>query len=90
MQGRFPDWRKVVPNSFNAKIDMVVAPFYAAIRQAQIVTNEESRGVDFTFAKGTLKLNSQAADIGQRSSCRSPTTARRSRSRSTHATSPTS
>ena len=65
VQGRFPDWRKVVPNSFNAKIDMVVAPFYAAIRQAQIVTNEESRGVDFTFAKGTLKLNSQAADIGQ-------------------------
>lgn len=65
VQGRFPDWRKVVPNSFNASIDMVVAPFYAAIRQAQIVTNEASRGVDFTFSKGTLLLNSQAADIGQ-------------------------
>ena len=65
VQGRFPDWRKVVPTSFGATIDMVVAPFYAAVRQAQIVTNEESRGVDFTFGKGTLKLNSQAADIGQ-------------------------
>ena len=65
VQGRFPDWRKVVPSSFAAKSDMVVAPFYAAIRQAMIVTNEESRGVDFAFAKGTLKLSSQAADIGQ-------------------------
>lgn len=65
VQGRFPDWRKVVPTSFSAKIDMVVAPFYGAIRQAMIVTSEESRGVDFTFAKGTLRLSSQAADIGQ-------------------------
>lgn len=65
VQGRFPDWRKVVPASFSAKIDMVVAPFYGAVRQAMIVTNEESRGVDFTFARGLLKLSSQAADIGQ-------------------------
>ena len=37
----------------------------SAVRQAQIVTNEESRGVDFAFSKGLLTLNSQAADIGQ-------------------------
>lgn len=65
VQGRFPDWRKVVPTSFSAKIDMVVGPFYGSIRQAMIVTNEESRGVDFLFTKGALKLSSQAADIGQ-------------------------
>lgn len=65
VQGRFPDWRKVVPSSHSARIDMVVAPFYGAIRQAMIVTNDESRGVDFQFSKGTLRLSSQAADIGQ-------------------------
>ncbi len=65
VQGRFPDYHKVVPNSCTATIDMVVAPFYTAVRQAMIVTNEESRGVDFSFGKGTLKLNSKAADIGQ-------------------------
>jgi len=65
VQGRFPDWRKVVPYGFAAKIEMVVAPFYAAVRQAAIMTNEESRGVDFGFSKGSLKLNSQAAEIGQ-------------------------
>jgi len=65
VQGRFPDYRKVVPSHFNSTIEMVVGPFYSAVRQAQIVTNEESRGVDFTFAKGVLRLSSQAADVGQ-------------------------
>ena len=65
VQGRFPDYRKVVPEAYTATIDMVVAPFFSAVRQAMIVTNEESRGVDFVFNKGTLKLNSQAAEIGQ-------------------------
>jgi DNA polymerase-3 subunit beta len=65
VQGRFPDYKKVIPSNFQATIELVVGPFYSAIRQAQIVTNEESRGVDFTFSKGTLRLSSQAADIGQ-------------------------
>ena len=65
VQGRFPDYRKVVPDSYNSTIDMVVAPFFSAVRQAMIVTSEESRGVDFEFGNGTLRLNSQAADIGQ-------------------------
>ena len=65
VQGRFPDWRRVVPGKFSTAVDLVVAPFYGAIRQAMIVTNEENRGVDFIFDKGCLKLASQAADIGQ-------------------------
>ena len=65
VQGRFPDWRKVVPTKFTAEIPMVVAPIYGAIRQSMIVTSEDSRGVDFTFSTGTLKLSSQTADIGQ-------------------------
>lgn len=65
VQGRFPDYRKVVPAQFNSTVDLVVGPFHSAVRQAQIVTSEESRGVDFTFTDGTLRLSSQAADIGQ-------------------------
>jgi DNA polymerase-3 subunit beta len=34
------------------------------VEQASIVTSEESRGVDFTFAEGLLKLTSRAADVG--------------------------
>lgn len=64
VQGTFPNWRRVIPTP-EVSIATVVGPFHSAIRQAQIVTNEESRGVDFTFSKGTLRLSSQAADIGQ-------------------------
>lgn len=65
VEGRFPLYGDVIPASGGVIIDMVVSPFYSAVRQAQIVTNEESRGVDFTFENGVLRLTSVAADIGQ-------------------------
>ena len=65
VQGRFPDYKKVIPAEYHHTVDLIVGPFYSAVRQAQIVTNEESRGVDFTFTNGTLRLSSQAADVGQ-------------------------
>lgn len=65
VEGRFPRYADVIPPAGGIIIDMLVAPFYSAVRQAQIVTNEESRGVDFTFLTGVLRLASVAADIGQ-------------------------
>jgi DNA polymerase-3 subunit beta len=64
VQGRFPDFRKVIPNRFNATMETVVGPLYSAVRQSQIVTNKET-GVEFIFADGVLRLSSQAADVGQ-------------------------
>jgi DNA polymerase-3 subunit beta len=65
VEGRFPRYADVIPLDFTAQIDLVVSPFYSAVRQAQIITNDESRGVDFQFAAGRLTLSSRAADIGQ-------------------------
>ena len=65
VEGRFPRYSDVIPGEFASSIEMVVGPFYSAVRQAQIVTNEESRGVDFTFGDGKLTLSSRAADVGQ-------------------------
>lgn len=65
VEGRFPRYRDVVPSESKTTIDLVVGSFFSAVRQAQIVTNDESRGVDFTFSAGVLKLESQAADVGQ-------------------------
>jgi DNA polymerase-3 subunit beta len=64
VEGRFPKYRQVIPAESPIAIDMVAGPFYTAVRQAQIVTSDESRGVDFQFADGTLTLQSQAADVG--------------------------
>ena len=65
VEGRFPRYAEVIPNDFKATVELVVTQFYSAVRQAQIVTSEESRGVDFQFSTGKLALTSQAADVGE-------------------------
>lgn len=64
VQGRFPRYQDVIPQESGVTVELVAGPFHSAVRQAMIVTNEESRGVDFSFDAGTLTLNSQAADVG--------------------------
>lgn len=65
VEGRFPRYAEVIPTEFKAEVELVVTQFYSAVRQAQIVTSEESRGVDFKFSSGKLALTSQAADVGE-------------------------
>jgi DNA polymerase-3 subunit beta len=66
VEGRFPRWRDVFPQRNDAqKLDFNVGPFYSAVRQAAIVTSDESRGVDFTFNDGTLVMASSTAEVGQ-------------------------
>ena len=66
VEGRFPKWRDVFPVRTNAQqFEVVVGPFHAAVRQAAIVTSEESRGVDFTFGEGKVVLSGRAAEVGQ-------------------------
>jgi len=67
VEGRFPKYADVIPQEYQSRIELVVGPFYSAVRQAQIVTSEESRGVDFRFASGLLTMASRAADVGQSS-----------------------
>lgn len=65
VEGRFPKYRDVIPANADKSVDLIVGPFHSAIRQAQIVTEEDSRGVDFRFASGVLTLTSKSADVGQ-------------------------
>jgi DNA polymerase-3 subunit beta len=65
VEGRFPKYRDVIPHQVETTVELLTGPFYSAIRQAQIVTEEDSRGVDFRFAPGSLTLTSRSADVGQ-------------------------
>ncbi len=64
IQGRFPNWRKIIPPSCLSNAVSVAAPLAAAVKQAMIVTTEESRAVEFVFDRGELRMSSQAASIG--------------------------
>jgi DNA polymerase-3 subunit beta len=66
VEGRFPKWREVLPSrSDSSKIDIPVGPMYSALRQAAIVSSDESRGVDFTFNHGSLVMSNSTAEVGQ-------------------------
>jgi DNA polymerase-3 subunit beta len=66
LEGRYPRWRDVFPQRTSSiKLDLTVGPLYSAVRQAAIVTSEESRGIDFTFGNGSLVLAGQTAEVGQ-------------------------
>lgn len=64
VEGRFPKYQDVIPGEFNVTVELVAGPFLSAVRQAMIVTNEESRGVDFSFEDGSLTLTSVGQDVG--------------------------
>jgi DNA polymerase III subunit beta len=66
VEGRYPKWRDVFPRREGMlKIDLTVGPFYAAVRQAMIVTSEERRGVDFVFGGGKIVLTAHGAELGE-------------------------
>ena len=66
VEGRFPKWRDVFPQRSQAvRIDVQVGPVYSALRQAAIVTDDESRGIDFQFGEGKLVLVASAAEVGE-------------------------
>jgi len=64
VEGRFPRYQDVFPDSIEVRIPLDAASLRLAVEQASIVTSDESRGVDFQFSPGLLKLSSQAADVG--------------------------
>lgn len=66
VEGRFPRWRDVFPQRSNAiSIQLPVGKLYSALRQAAVVASEDSRGVDFQFASGSLTLSASTAEVGQ-------------------------
>ena len=65
LEGRFPPHRDIMPKKANAKIALSVRPFKSAVRQAAIMTDDDSRRVMFSFAPGKLTLQAQGAATGK-------------------------
>jgi DNA polymerase-3 subunit beta len=65
VEGRFPPYRDVIPKKANARIPLVVNEFLSAVRQAAIMTDDESKRITFHFAPGKLNLEAQGATTGK-------------------------
>ncbi len=65
IDGRFPEYERVIPRGLEHRIEMVVGPLHAAVRQAQIFTDEDTRSVTFHLQPGVLVLHSASKDAGE-------------------------
>ena len=65
VEGRFPDYRKVMPQKATVKVPLVVGPFQTAVRQAAIMTDEESKKVVFNFGKKKLMVQASGSESGR-------------------------
>jgi DNA polymerase-3 subunit beta len=60
VEGRFPDYRPVIPEKHTVRVELNAGAFHSAVRQAAIMTDKESNKVAFGFSKGKLTLQSGA------------------------------
>jgi DNA polymerase-3 subunit beta len=65
VEGRYPPYKDVFPKKTSFKVQVLAGPFLGAVKQAAILTEEESRAVDFSFGKGKLTLKANVADRGR-------------------------
>lgn len=65
VEGRFPDWRQVVPDGTGKRFDLPSGELATALKSASIVTNEESRGVDCSFTAEGITATASGADVGR-------------------------
>jgi len=65
VEGRFPDYEKVVPRDQTKRAKLNRNEFHAAIRRAALLTTEESRAVRLVFEPERLLITSQSPEQGE-------------------------
>lgn len=65
VEGHFPPYKDVIPKDADKKVKLQTGAFLSALRQARILTSEESRKVVLHFSEGKLVLRGSAAETGE-------------------------
>jgi DNA polymerase-3 subunit beta len=65
VEGRFPPYKEILPKKANARIPLAVGLFLTAVRQAAIMTDDESKRVNFQFAAKKVTLAAHGAAAGR-------------------------
>lgn len=65
VEGRFPPYRDIIPKKPGLALQIPVAEFLSRVRQAAIMTDDETKRVEFSFENGQVTLKAQGgADNG--------------------------
>ncbi len=67
VEGRYPPYRDIInqtKKTANVKVTLPVDQFAARVRQAAIMTDDESKRVDMTFERGKVTMQAHGAETG--------------------------
>jgi DNA polymerase-3 subunit beta len=62
VDGRFPDFNRVIPKDHRHALTVARAPLLAALLRASILTSEKFKGIRLTFEPGSLRIASSNAE----------------------------
>ncbi|PXW99466.1 DNA polymerase III beta subunit [Sphaerotilus hippei] len=62
VEGKFPDYNRVIPKNHRNHITLGRAPLLASLQRAAILTSEKFKGVRVNFEPGTLRIASSNAE----------------------------
>lgn len=65
VEGQFPKFEEVIPTDCNKEVELATHEFLSAVKQAALLTNEESKGVRFSLSHDNLTLSSRAPEQGE-------------------------
>ena len=65
VEGRYPNWRQVLPSDENSKkFTTVASALTEAVRLSAVCTTVDASGIDLSIVGQELTIKSQAADVG--------------------------
>ena len=65
VEGNFPPYKDVIPKEQDRRATFATDVLASAVRRAALLTNEESKGVKFSFTTEKLVLSSRAPEMGE-------------------------
>ena len=67
VEGTFPDYQKVIPESTPREVTIGRDEFLQTLRRVSILSSERARGVRFKLEKGSLAIIASNPDMGEAS-----------------------
>ncbi len=64
VEGRFPPYRDIIPKKSTIKVALTPGDFLNRVRQAAIMTDDETKRVEFSFEAGKLTLKAEGSEAG--------------------------
>jgi DNA polymerase-3 subunit beta len=65
VEGNYPNYQQVIPAELKHQLALGREAFLAAVRRAELMTNEKSSSVKFSFTKNKLEISANTPELGE-------------------------